>query len=89
MSSIERIRCFPHEYLDVKEKTSIKLYPILQHQCLHEVGIMVDDAVKLDGIRKYEAWFQLAFTDGEDWELQTKYLQCGKQGSKGSKTKEV
>ena len=31
---------------------------------------MVDDAVKLNGIHKYESSFQLAFRDGEVWELQ-------------------
>ena len=38
--------------------------------------IMVDDTVKS---------VQLAFRDGEDWKLQTKYLQCWRT-SKGSKT---
>ena len=33
---------------------------------------MVDNQVKFEGIRKYESWFQLAFTDGEVWELQDK-----------------
>ena len=36
----------------------------------HEVGIVVDDVVKLEGIQKYESWFQLAFRDGVVWELQ-------------------
>ena len=31
---------------------------------------MVDNQVKFEGIRKYELWFQLAFGDGEVWELQ-------------------
>ena len=70
MSSIERIRFFHHEYLDGKNKFGAKLYPALRRQCLHEVGIVVDDAVKSDGIRKYESWFQLAFRDGEVWDLQ-------------------
>ena len=70
MSSIERIRFFHREYLDVKQKTGIKLYPTLRRQCLHEVGIVVDDAVKLDGIHKYEYCFQLAFRDGEVWDLE-------------------
>ena len=70
MSSIERIRFFHHEYLDVKQKHGAKLYPALRHQCLHEVGIVVDDQVKSEGIRKYESWFQLAFRDGEVWDLQ-------------------
>ena len=30
---------------------------------------MVNDALKLDGIRKYESWLQLAFRDGEVWDL--------------------
>ena len=46
------------------------MFPALRRQCLHEVGIVVDDAVKSDGIRKYESWFQLAFRDGVVWELQ-------------------
>ena len=70
MSSIERVRFFHHEYLDVKQKVGPKLLPALRRQCLHEVGIVVDDAVKSDGIRKYESWFQLAFRDGVVWELQ-------------------
>ena len=47
-----------------------KMFPALRRQCLHEVGIVIDDAVKSDGIRKYESWFQLAFRDGVVWELQ-------------------
>ena len=70
MSSIERIRFFHHEYLDVKSKITAKMFPALRRQCLHEVGIVIDDAVKSDGIRKYESWFQLAFRDGVVWELQ-------------------
>ena len=31
---------------------------------------MVDDNVNLDGLRKYESWFQLAFRDGAVWDLQ-------------------
>ena len=70
MSSIERIRFFHHEYLDVKQKFGAKLHPGLRRQCLHEVGIVVDDNVKSDGLRKYESWFQLAFRDGAVWDLQ-------------------
>ena len=47
-----------------------RCYPALRRQCLHEVGIVVDDAVKSDGIIKYESWFQLTFRDGEVWDLQ-------------------
>ena len=43
MSSIEHIRFFHHEYLDVKQKIGAKMFPALQRQCLHEVGIVVDD----------------------------------------------
>ena len=70
MSSIERVWFFHHEYLDVKQKIGTKLYPTLRRQCLHEVGLVVNNAVKLDGIRKYESWFQLAFRNGEVWDLQ-------------------
>ena len=71
MSSIERIRFFHHEYLDAKDRTGgTKLNPVLRRQCLHEVGIVVDDNVKSDGLRKYESWFQLAFRDGDVWDLQ-------------------
>ena len=70
MSSIERIRFFHHEFLDCKQKFGVKLHPGLRRQCLHEVGIVVDDNVKSDGLRKYEPWFQLAFRDGEVWDLQ-------------------
>ena len=64
MSSIERIRFFHHGYLDVKSKITAKMFPALRCQCLHEVGIVIDDAMKSDGIREYESWFQLAFKDG-------------------------
>ena len=70
MSSIERINFFLHEYLDVKQNFGIKLHPGLRRQYFHEVGIVVDDGVESDGIRKYESWFQLAFRDGEVWDLQ-------------------
>ena len=70
MSSIERIRFFHHEYLDYEQKFGVKLHPGLRRQCLHEVGIVVDDNVKSDGLGKYELWFQLAFRDGEVWDLQ-------------------
>ena len=70
MSSIKRIRFFHHEYLDRKSKFGPKLYPALRRQCLHEVGIVMDDAIKSDGIRKYESWFQLTFRDGAVWDLQ-------------------
>ena len=45
------------------------MLPTLRRQCLHEVGILIDNAVKLEGIRNYESWFQLAFRDGVVWEL--------------------
>ena len=71
-------RCPPSSALDFfttstltgKSKFGPKLYPALRRQCLHEVGIVVDDAVKSDGIRKYESWFQLTFRDGAVWDLQ-------------------
>ena len=69
MSSIERLRFFHHEYLDSKEKYGLKLHPMLKRQCLHEVGIVVDDNVKSGGLRKYESWFQLVFRDGDVWDL--------------------
>ena len=37
---------------------------------MNEVGIVIDDTVKLDGLRKYELWFQLAFRDGIVWDHQ-------------------
>ena len=46
------------------------MFPALRRQCLHEVGIIVDDVVKSVGIRKCELWLQLAFRDGVVWELQ-------------------
>ena len=70
MSSIERIRFFHHEFLDYKQNSGVKVHPGLRRQCLHEVGIVVDENVKSDGLRKYEPWFQLAFRDGEVWDLQ-------------------
>ena len=74
MSSIDRIRFFHDEYLDVKQKFSVKLHPGLQPQCLHEAGIVVDDNVKSDGLHMYESWFQLAFRDGEVWDLQDQFF---------------
>ena len=70
MSSIERIWFFHHEYLNVKQRIGPKMFPALRCQCLYEVGIIVDDAVKSDGIWKYALWFQLTFKDGVVWELQ-------------------
>ena len=64
MSSIERIRFFHHEYLDVKQKFGAKIHLGLRRQFLHEVRIVVDDNVKSDGLCKHESWFQLAFRDG-------------------------
>ena len=49
-SSLERITFFYHEYLDGKHKYGAKLYPVLGRQCLHDVGIVADDAVQSDGI---------------------------------------
>ena len=69
MSLIERVQFSHHEYLDVQQRVGPKLLPALRRQCLHEVGIIVDDAVKSDGIHKYESLFQLAFRDGVVWEL--------------------
>ena len=57
--------------MDAKDRTGgTKLNPVLRHQYLHEVCIVVDDNVKSDGLRKYESWFQLAFRDGDVWDLQ-------------------
>jgi hypothetical protein len=70
MSSIERIRFFHYEYIDALRQYGSKLYPRLCRQCLKEVGIVIDDSMKSDGMRKYEPWFQLAFRDGQVWELQ-------------------
>ena len=69
MSSIERITFFRHEYLDSKDKCGMKLNPMLKRQCLREVGIVVDDNVKSDVLRKYKSWFQLVFRDGDVWDL--------------------
>ena len=70
MSSIERIQFFHHEYLDVRQRCGPNVFPQLQRQCLHEVGIVVDNTIKSERIRKYESWFQLAFSDGVVWEFQ-------------------
>ena len=56
--------------IDAKQKFGRKLSLGLRHQCLHEFGIVVDDNLKSDGLRKYESWFQLAFRDVEVWDLQ-------------------
>mgnify|MGYP000709912344 CR=1 FL=1 len=78
MSLIERVRFFHHEYLDIKQRVGPKLLPTLRRQCLHEVGIIVDDAVKSDGIRKYELWLSLPSEMGLFGNYKTRSLQCGK-----------
>ena len=89
MFSIEWIRFFHHEYLDVKQKIGTKLYPTLRRQCLHEVRIVVDDAIKPDGIRKYESWFQLSFRDGEVWKLQDQiFMMWENKEVKGERQKQ-
>ena len=70
MSSIERIRFFHYEYLDALKQYGSKLNPGLRRHCLNEVGIVTDDTTKSEGLRKYEPWFQLAFRDGNVWDLQ-------------------
>ena len=70
MSSIERIRFFHYEYLDALRQYGSKLHPGLRKHCLNEVGIVTDESVKSEGLRKYEPWFQLAFRDGKVWDLQ-------------------
>ena len=88
MSSIERIRFFHYEYLDVVRLYGPRLYPGLRRQCLNEVGIVIDDTVKSDGLRKYEPWFQLAFRDGSVWELQDKIFTLWENKEvKGQKAK--
>ncbi len=70
MSSIERIIFFHYEYLDALRRYGARLHPGLRCHCLNEVGIVIDETVKSDGLRKYEPWFQLAFREGTIWELQ-------------------
>ena len=72
-------------------RSNSSIVPGTTSQCLHEVGIVVDDAIKSDGIRKYESWFQLAFRDGEVWDLQDQIFTMWEniEGSQGSKTQEV
>ena len=49
---------------------------------------MVDDIVKLDGILTYESWFQLAFRDGEVWDLQDQiFTMWGNNEVKGQRQK--
>ena len=88
MSSIERIRFFHYEYLDAIREYGPKLHPSLRRQCLNEVGIVIDDTVKSDGLRKYEPWFQLAFRDGAVWDLQDKiFTMWVNKEVKGQKVK--
>ena len=70
MSSIEKIRFFHNEYFTALKKYGPKLNPTLRRHCLNEVGIVTDDTTKSEGLRKYEPWFQLAFRDGNVWDLQ-------------------
>ena len=88
MSSIERIKISHYEYLDVVRLYGPRLYPGLRRQCLNEVGIVIDDTVKSDGLRKYEPWFQLAFRYGSVWELQDKIFTLWENKEvKGQKAK--
>ena len=44
--------------------------------------------VKSDGIRNYKAWFQLAFRDGEVWDLQDQiFTMWENKGVKGHRQK--
>ena len=70
MACIERIRIFHFEYLDALKRYGDKLHLGLQRQCLLEVGIVVDENTKSEGLRKYDSWFRLTFQTGEEWELQ-------------------
>ena len=88
MSSIERIRFFHYEYLDVVRQHGPKLFPGLRRQCLNEVGIVIDETVRSDGLRKYEPWFQLAFRDGSVWDLQDRIFTLWENKEvKGQKVK--
>ena len=88
MSSIERIRFFHYEYLDALAQYGTRLHPGLRRQCLNEVGIVTDDSVKSEGLRKYEPWFQLAFRDGIVWDLQDKiFTMWESKEVKGQKIK--
>ena len=50
---------------------------------------MVDDAIKPDGIRKYESWFQLSFRDGEVWKLQDQiFMMWENKEVKGERQKQ-
>ena len=53
MSSIERIIFFHYEYLDALRRDGASLHPGLCHHCLNEVGIVIDETIKSDGLRKY------------------------------------
>ena len=57
ISSIKRIRFFHYEYLDALHQYAQKLHPGLRRHCLNEVGIVIDDSIKSEGLRKYEPWF--------------------------------
>ena len=52
MSCIEHIRFFHHEYLDALQRFGSKLNPGLCRRCLLEVGIVVDESMKSEGLRK-------------------------------------
>ena len=58
---IERIKFFHHKYLDALQRYGPRLHLGLRRQCLLEVGIIVDESTKSEGLRKYDLWFQLAF----------------------------
>ena len=64
------------------------LHPNLRGQCLLEVGIVVDESTRSEGLRKYDSWFQLAFRSGEVWELQDRIFSMWERKEvKGQRSK--
>ena len=55
-----------------------------------EVGIVVDESTKSEGLRKYDSWFQLAFRLGEVWDLQDKIFSMWERKEvKGQRAKKA
>ena len=78
-------------FIDALLSYSPKLHVGLHCQCLLEVGVAVEESTKLEGLRKYDAWFQLAFRTGEVWDLQDKIFNMWERnevkGQHGKKEK--
>ena len=53
-----------------------------------EVGIVVTENTRSEGLSKYDSWFQLVFQSGEVWELQDRIFSMRERNEvKGQRSK--